>query len=373
MKAAVATMRMAAPSSMKVRRPSRSIQAPTSGWQIMPVRAVEPLHHADGRLGAAELMDVERQEDEAIQAAEEEERGQHGPRERAADHGDECSVITRVGRGVSRRRSDAGRPHGSAASIPSSSWRLMETVGDVPAATRSPPSARADECAGRAVRLSFLRRSPRPTAASISVPRRASSVWPGIAARRRRRRAPWTPPPRASASRPARVCLEGRLTSSLPLATDLGRDVEPWHGARTHASPSAGATRCSRRRPPLSPPRDADADRRSPAADRRPSPGRPAVIGRLRGRRCPRHDRGRVRPAARDRPSGRVAVRRRSGVRSRGSRPGGRVACRGAPGPRASRQVRSYRAPRGGLGEHVAEERLILDHEHLQSSSIPCA
>jgi hypothetical protein len=54
--------------------------------------AVHALDQADGGLAAAELMNVERQQHEAVEAAEEEEVGQHGADERPADQ----DVVRRV-------------------------------------------------------------------------------------------------------------------------------------------------------------------------------------------------------------------------------------------------------------------------------------
>src|SRR5678815_6121464 len=95
----------------------------------------------DGGLGAAEPMDVEGQKDEAVEAAEEEEGGQHGPRERATDHGDERGDHARSGgfRAGARMPADPMRRGEYIIATPEGS---METIG--PRAKASPASARND-------------------------------------------------------------------------------------------------------------------------------------------------------------------------------------------------------------------------------------
>src|SRR4029453_13107808 len=83
--------------------------------------AVNPPHHTDGSLRADQLMDVEGQENEAVEAAEEEEGGQHGPRERATDHGDERGDHARCGGfRASARMPDDPMRRGEYSIVPSS-------------------------------------------------------------------------------------------------------------------------------------------------------------------------------------------------------------------------------------------------------------
>src|SRR5207249_4875897 len=58
--------------------------------------AVHALDEADVGLVASEPMDVQRQQDEAVQAPEEEEIGQHGPHERLADQDVEGRLTSSV-------------------------------------------------------------------------------------------------------------------------------------------------------------------------------------------------------------------------------------------------------------------------------------